>query len=231
METILKKLDLEDILEKELHFWCETTMTVNLFDTNMDEASASNVFSKVSENALTNKISETIQNIKIKKQNNFYVSQKVRKDGKKSKTNATKIKKKITNTPKEYHTEEDFNEDSNEEDIFVNNSRKTCSNISLKSLLPSTYFTPPDSSTISSSSSSVKVISETLRSSSHAQLDTEKLAKLKLSAFKFNKKQSNLNSNKVDKTTTESTSHPQQSCISNIFLSDDEDDLSYLDID
>jgi hypothetical protein len=66
VKKILKKLDLEDILEKEINLWSQKSK-INSTNTIIDDLKMSDVQSKNLNNILTSKISETIQNIKIKK--------------------------------------------------------------------------------------------------------------------------------------------------------------------
>ena len=93
MEIILKKLGLDDILEKEMKLWSNTSL-INLSDTtdtSIDNVSTLNGLSNSSNSSLTNKISETIQNIKIKKQKDFYKSQM----HKKNQTHPTQDRKSV----------------------------------------------------------------------------------------------------------------------------------------
>lgn len=222
METILKKLDLEDVLEKEMSLWYRPS-TTNSSDIRIDEINSSNVPSKVSDNLLTNKISETIHNIKIKKQNDFYKSQIVKINVKNPKK--TKKPKNKTCLSKQNQTEIEFDEDSNEEDIFVSSSRKTIDNMSTTlSVAPFLMTSPTEKLSINSSSSCKN-------ETSHSMLDTGHMAKLKLSAFRFNKKLSNTNGTQVElKNTTKSLAGQKKQRLSNIFSTEDDDDLSYLDI-
>jgi len=220
VETILKKLDLEDILKKEMDVWCQTSV-INSFNTSVDEISISNLLSKKSDNLLTNKISETIQNIKIKKQKDFYLSQMPKKEIKTSKPISSKITKMCDNLPKQNDIEVKLNLNCNEEDIFVNSSKK---NSSLKSSAP---ILPGPLSKISNDLC-IKANSDV----SHPPLDTGQLARLKLSAFKYNKKlTSNSRDGQIESNTTKFSPIQKQPDLSNIFSTGDEDDLSYLDID
>lgn len=226
MEAILKRLDLLDILEKEMDLWYRTTM-LNLSDTNTDDISLSNVPSKPSDN-LTNKISETIQNIKIKKQNDFYKSQILKEEIKKSKNNSSKIKKSSSaNSPKQNNLQIEFSVNSDEEDIFVNNSRKRMNNISLKPLTPPSTSSTQLSLDIDRGSS----IKKKKCAPKHTQSNTGQLARQKLSAFKFSKKLTSNKNNVQVKSNIKSPSTQKQSDSTNIFSAEDEDDLSYLDIE
>lgn len=222
METILKKLDLEDVLEKEMSLWFRPS-TTNSSDTSIDQTNASNIPSNVLDNLLTNKISETIQNIKIKKQNNFYKSQIVKNNVKNPKKIVSKIKK--TRFSKQNKTEIEFDDDSNEEDIFVSSSRKPNNDISTTLSVAPLSTTLPTKKLFTNSSSSCK------NETSHSPLDTGQMARLKLSAFQFKKKLSNTSCVQVElKNTSKSLAAQQKQCLSNIFCTEDDDDLSYLDI-
>lgn len=223
METILKKLDLEDVLEKEKSLWYRSS-TTNSSDISIDEINASNVPSKVSDNLLTNRISETIQNIKIKKQNDFYKSQILKNNVKNPKNKFSKINK--TCLSKKSQTEIEFDEDSNEEDIFVSSSRKTINDIS------TTLSIAPLTTTSSTGKLSTNSSSSCKNETSHSMLDTGNMARLKLSAFQFNKKPSNTNSTQVElKNMAKSLAGQKKKRLSNIFsIEDDDDDLSYLDV-
>lgn len=228
MEIILKKLDLEDILEKEMDLWCHTSK-INTPDTSADEVSLLNEVSNVADNLLTNKISETLQNIKIKKQKNFYVSQVFKKDIKKTKINSSKEKNMCSNSLKQNNIETVLDEMSNEEDtIFVKSSKKKMSNISQSLTLETTILTSPGPSSHNSNSFCNKEKSPASRT---PLVDTGKLARMKLSAFKCTKKSTNVNSEQIVSNISELSPTQKQSPLSNIFLLGDEDDLSYLDMD
>lgn len=230
METILKKLDLEYILEKEMNMWYQTS-AINLSNASIDEISTSNVLPKMSNNNLTNKISETIQNIKIKKQKDLYVSQIPNKEIKKPTTNSSKVTKICDKVLKQNDIEEVLNVESNEKDIFVNRSKKNINNISFKSLTSMKPSLTSSSSDISNGSS-IKENNDVLHKPSHTPIDIGQLARLKLNAFKCNKKsKSSSNSGQVEKNTDKLSSIKKQPNFSNIFSTEDEDDLSYLDID
>lgn len=230
METILKKLDLEDILEREMNMWCQTSIT-NLSDTSANEINMSNVPTKISDNLLTNKISETIQNIKIKKQKDFYVSQMPQTEIKKSKRTHSKIKKEYASSSKQDDMEIVFDEEDSEEDIFVNTSKKVVNNISLKTststIMPSTSLEMPNYS----NDTYIKENNHTPHTPLHTSLHTGQLARLKLSAFRCSKKSDNSNSVKVESNTSKSPPIQKSSNFSNIFSMGDEDDLSYLEIE
>lgn len=221
VETILKKLDLEDILKKEMVKWCQTS-TINLPNMDVDEISTLNMHPKLSDNLLNNKISATIQNIKINKQKTLYASQISNKEIKKSTTISLKVKKIRDNLFEQNDAEEVLNIESNEEDIFINSSRKNINSISFKSsLTPLSSDVPNDSN-----------VKENNNTPSHKPLDTGQLARLKLNAFKYSKKSiSSPNSGQVETNTDKLSSIPKQSNFSNIFSTEDEEDLSYLDID
>jgi len=233
VDAILKKLGLDDILEKEMKLWCSTSL-LNLSDTtvsNIDDVSTLNVLSKSSNNSLTNKISETIQNIKIKKQKDFYKSQMHKKEIIKPST-SSKNNKICTNSPK--NTQVMIDEDSNDEDIFVNCTSKKITNISIKSsTLPITAASPPKPSTQICISPCLKRKNDTSQTPSSAKLDTGQLARLKLSAYRCNKKPTSSNSGQEQSNTLNSSTiqNEPSSNLSNIFSLGDEDDLSYLDID
>jgi len=218
VEVILKKLDLNSILEKEMDLWCQTN-SINSSNTSVDEISTSNSLSKVSDNNLTNKISETIQHIKIKKQNDFYMSQMPRKEVKNA-----KAKKLCIDLPKQVHSEVELQEDSNEEGIFVDSPRKIVKNISKESSILS------KSSCTTFSGSYIHDKNEVSHASLQTSLDTGKMAKLKLSAFKFKKKLTKVNNSQSELNIPDSSPIQNQPCYSNIFSAED-DDLSYLDID
>lgn len=228
VETVLKKLDLLNILEKEMDLWYQTTM-FNSSNINTDDISLSNVPLKPSDN-LTNKISETIQNIKLKKQKDFYKSQIPKEEIKKSKNISSKVKKSSNaNSPKPNNMQIEFGVNSDEEDIFVN-SRKRMNNISSESL------TPPSTSSTSlsldiSNSSCIKEKNSVSCSPKHTPSNTGQLARLKLSAFKFSKKAtSNTNDGKVEPNIKPPSTQKQSDSI-NIFSAEDGDDLSYFDIE
>jgi len=224
VETILKKLDLEDILEKEMDVWCQTSV-INSFNTSVDETSTSNLLSKKSDNLLTNKISETIQNIKIKKQKDLYLSQMPKKEIKTPKPISSKITKICDNLPKQNDIEVELNVNCNEENIFVNNSKK---NSSLKSSALNTSPILPEPLSKMSNDLCIKANNAV----SHPPLDTGQLARLKLNAFKYNKKLTNsLKNEQIESNTTKFSPTQKQLELSNIFSTGDEDDLSYLDID
>lgn len=229
METILKKLDLEDILEKEMNILCQTSM-INLSDTNVNEINMSNIPTKVSDNLITNKISETIQNIKIKKQKDFYVSQMPQKEFKKSKRTYSIKKKECASSSKQDDLEVAFDEDS-EEDIFVSPSKKMVNNITSKPSTSSiTSLTQPEM-TDYSNDAYIKENYHTPHTPLHTSLNTGQLAKLKLSAFRYSKKSNNLNSVQVQSNAPESPPIQKPLNVSNIFSTGDEDDLSYLEIE
>lgn len=230
METILKKLDLEDILEKEMDIWCQAS-GINLSDTSLNEINISNTPTKISENLLTNKISETIQNIKIKKQKDFYVSQMPQKEKKKSKRTYSKIEKESASSFKQDDMEVVFDDEDSEEDIFVNSSKKMVENNTSK---PSTSSVKSSILTEDSDYSNDVYIKEnnlTPRTPLHTSLDTGQLARLKLNAFRYNKKSNELNSIQVESNTSNSLPIQKPSNVSNIFSMGDEDDLSYLEIE
>ncbi|XP_027837856.2 DNA helicase MCM9-like [Aphis gossypii] len=233
MERILKKLGLDDILEKEMNLWCNTSV-VHLSDTtnpSLDDVSKQNVVSKNSDNSLTNKITETIQNIKIKKQEDFYKSQMPKKEIIKPIT--SKNKRICVNSPKQ-DTQVIIDEDSNDEDIFVSSTSKKNTNVSIKSsTLPITAVTPPDTSTNIFNNSCLKRKNNSSQSPPSTKLDTGQLARLKLSAYRCNKKPySSINNQKQSNILKSPTIQSDLSSdLSNIFSLGDEDDLSYLDID
>jgi len=233
VETILKKLGLDDILEKEMKLWCNTSL-VNLSDTavsNIDDVSTLNILTTISNNSLTNKISETIQNIKIKKQKDFYKSQ-MHKKGIIKPLTSSKNKKICTNSPK--NTQVMVDEESDDEDIFVNSTSKKITNISIKSsTFPITAVSPPKPSTQICISPCLKRKNDTSQTPSSVKLDTGQLARLKLSAYRCNKKRTSSNSVQEQSNTLNSSTVLNEPCsdLSNIFSLGDEDDLSYLDID
>lgn len=230
MEAILKKLDLEDILEKEMDIWCQAS-GINLSDTSLNEINMSNITTKISENLLTNKISETIQNIKIKKQKDFYVSQMPEKEIKKSKRTYSKIEKECASSFKQDDMKVVFDEEDSEEDIFVNSSKKLVENSSSKPSTSSiTSSTLPEVSDYSNDAY-IKENNHTPRTPSHTSLDTGQLARLKLSAFRYNKKSNESNSGQIESNISNSTPIQKPSSVSNIFSMEDEDDLSYLEIE
>ncbi|XP_025201501.1 DNA helicase MCM9-like [Melanaphis sacchari] len=234
MERILKKLGLDDILEKEMNLWCNTS-SVHLSDTtntSIDDVNKQNILSKNSDNSLTNKITETIQNIKIKKQKDFFKSQMHKKELIKPLT--SKIKTKCVNAPKQ-DTQFIIDENSNDEDIFVNSTSKNITNISTNSsTLPITAVTSPGPSTNISNNSCLKrknYISQTLSST---KLDTGQLARMKLSVYRYHKKPTSSNNNQEEQPNilkSPTIQNDPSSNLSNIFSLEDEDDLSYLDID
>lgn len=216
METILKKLDLEDILKKELDLWCQTS-DICSFNASIDEISASNSYQKKSDNLLTNKISETIQNIKMKKQKDFYTSQMP----KKTKPISSKIKKICDELPKKNDIDVELIVNSNEENIFVNDSKKKSSTLITSPMLPSLSSKMSNDSCIKTGSN----VSPT-------QLDVGQLAKLKLSAFKYSKKSTSNSKNiPIESNITKPLLTQKRPDLLNIFSTGDEDDLSYLDID
>lgn len=220
MEIILKKLDLEDILEKELDLWCRPS-GINPCDTSVGEINTSNRRLKVSDN-LTNKISETIQNIKIKKQNDFYTSQMPNLQ---IKTNPSKVMKISPNSTKKDAADVDQRD---EEDIFVINSRKKTTK-PLKSSTPST--TSSISPTDNSNSLCTKRKSNNSQSPLPTSLNTGQLARIKLSAFRCKPKQTSTNNdNQVKLNISKPPPTQKQSDFSTMFSTGDEDDLSYLDI-
>lgn len=231
METILKKLGLDDILEKEMELWCNTSL-IDLSDTtgsSIDDSTL-NVFSKSSNNSLTNKISETIQNIKIKKQKDLYKSQMHKKEI--IKPTSSKVKKILANPPK--NSQNMIDEDSKDEDIFVNSSSKNITNITIKSsTLPITTVTPLEMSTSIFNSPCSKRKIDSSQTPSSTKLDTRQLARLKLSAYRCNKKPTSSISGQEQSNTLKSPTiqNEPSSDLSNIFSLGDEDDLSYLDID
>lgn len=230
VERILKKLGLDDILEKEMNLWCNTSLVHNISDTtntSIDDVSQLNILSKNSDNSLTNKITETIQNIKIKKQEDFYKSQMPKKEIIKPIT--SKNKRICVNSPKQ-DTQVIIDEDSNDEDIFVSNTSKKITNVSTKSsTLPITAVTPPGTSTNIFNNSCLKRKNDSSQTPPSTKLDTGQLARLKLSAYRCNKKPSSSNNNQEQSNILKSPII--QSDLSNIFSLGDEDDLSYLDID
>ncbi|XP_022174206.1 DNA helicase MCM9-like [Myzus persicae] len=232
-ETILKKLGLDDILEKEMELWCNTSLIhlSDITDTSIDDVSTLNVLSKSSNNRLTNKISETIQNIKIKKQKDFYKSQMHKKEIIKP-TTSSKIKKICANSPNSpKNSQVMIDEDSNDGDIFVNSTSKKITDISIKS---STFpITPPSPSTTIFNSPCLKRKNDTSQTPSSSKLDTGQLARLKLSAYRCNKKPTSSNSGQEQSNVLKSPTiqNEPSSNLSNIFSLGDEDDLSYLDID
>lgn len=230
VEAILKKLDLEDILEKEMDLWNQTS-EINSSNTNIDKLNTSNVQSKISDNLITSKISETIQNIRIKKQKDFYASQMQRIEIKKPKIVSSKTKKEFPELSQQDCMEVVINEDSNEEDIFVNKSRKR-GNVSLTlSTSSSMSFTSPSPSLNNSNSTCINEKNSDSHSPSLPASDTRQLAKMKLSAFRFNKNVSSSNSGGVESNTSILPPPHNKLDLSNIFSTGEEDDLSYLDID
>jgi len=233
VERILKKLGLDDILEKEMNLWCNTSV-VHLSDTtntSLDDISKQNVLSKNSDNSLTNKITETIQNIKIKKQEDFYKSQMPKKEIIKPIT--SKNKRICVNSPKQ-DTQVIIDEDSNDEDIFVSSTSKKITNVSIKSsTLPITAVTPPETSTNIFNNSCLKRKNNSSQTPPSTKLDTGQLARLKLSAYRCNKKPNSSNNNQEQSNILKSPTIQSDlsSDLSNIFSLGDEDDLSYLDID
>lgn len=230
MEVILKKLNLEDILEKEMNLWNQAS-EINASSENIDEFNSSNnALSTISNNLLTSKISETIQNIKIKKQKEFYTSQMPRKEMKNPKIVSSKLKE-FLNLSQQNGMEIVLDEDSNDEDIFINKSRKK-SNISLS--LSTSSSMSNILSIPSSSKANDKCINEK-NIDSHSPLlqlsDKRQLAKMKLSAFKYNKNSSNSNSGGLKSNTSTFLSSHIKPDLTNIFSTGDEDDLSYLDVD
>lgn len=227
MEIILKKLDLGDILEIEMNQWYQTSPILSP-NVSIKENSTSNLFKKKLDNLLSNKISETIQNIKIKKQNDFYKSQILKKEPNKSNSKPMKI---CVNLPKQDNVEIVFNEDSNEKNIFVNNSNQKINNISLKSsTLLTTSSTQPGPSLNISNISYMKTEIDNPLSLPQKSLNTGELARLKLSAFKYKKNSICSNNNQIGSNILVSPPIPKQNDFLNIFSIGDEDDLSYLDI-
>lgn len=226
MKAILKKLDLKDILEKEMDLWCQTPK-IYTPDTSSDDVSILNGFSNVTDNLLTNKISETLQNIKIKKQKNFYVSQVSKNDIKKTKINSTKEKNVCSYSLKHNDIEIMLDNVSNEEDRFIKTSKKKINNISKLSTLATTVSKSPGPSSNNSNSFCVqeKILA------SPTTLDTGKLARMKLSAFRCTNKSTSSNSSQVLSNVSELLPIEKKPTLSNIFSLGDEDDLSYLDID
>lgn len=224
MKTILKKLDLEDILEKEMELWYQIS-PIN--SPSINEISTYNLFSNTSTNLLSNKISETIQNIKIKKQNDFYKSQMPKKETKITKKYNSNSMKICIDLPKQDDMEIVFDEDSNEEDIFVKNSKKKNS---LKSLIAPIISTQSESSLDISNISCVKKEINTSHSSLEISMDTAQLARLKLNAFKYKKKSISSNNKQIESKVSKSPPIQKQQDLSNIFSIGDEDDLSYLDV-
>lgn len=106
-----------------MNMWCQTS-AINLSNTSIDEISTLNMLPKISNNNLTNKISETIQNIKIKKQKDLYISQIPKKEMKKSNTISSKVKIICDNLLQQNNMEEVLNVETNEKDIFVDRSKK-----------------------------------------------------------------------------------------------------------
>jgi len=233
VETILKKLGLDDILEKEMELWCNTSL-IHLSDStgsSIDDVSTLNTLSKSSNNSLTNKISETIQNIKIKKQKDFYKSQIHKKEIIKP-TTSSNIKKICANSSK--NSQVMIDEDSDDEDIFVNSTSKNNTNITIKSsTLPITTLTPPKMSTNIVNSPCLKRKIDSSQTPSSTKLDTGQLARLKLSAFRCNKKPTSSNSGQEQSNALKlpTIQNKPSLNLSNIFSLGDEDDLSYLDID
>lgn len=226
----MKKLDLEDILEKEMDIWCQTS-EINLSETSPNEINMSNIPTKISDNLLTNKISETIQNIKIKKQKDFYVSQMPQKEIKKSKRTYSKIEKECASSSKQDDMEVVFDEEDSEEDIFVISSKKVDYNISSKPSTSSiTSSTLPEVSDYSNDAY-IKENNHTPCTPLHTSLDTGQLARLKLSAFRYNQKSNKLNNVQVELNTSKSPPIQKPLNVSNIFSMGDEDDLSYLEIE
>jgi len=242
VEIILKKLDLEDILKKEMNLFGQSSAT-NSSDISIDESSVSNVLIKLSDNLLTNKISETIQNIKTKKQYNFYKSQMVKNNVKKTKSISSKINKTCLSSSKQDSSEIEFGEDSNEEEIFVNSSTssKTTNNFSANSSFQTASLTPPEPVLTNSSISYIPGTTEALHTPLRTHLEIRQSARSKLSAFKFNKKStspksvqaesSNLESSQILDSSQGKSTLLKPPCALNIFCAEDEDDLSYLDID
>lgn len=221
------------------------TSETNSSDTSIEESCVSNVLTKVSDNLLTTKISETIQNIKIKKQNNFYKSQMV----KNTKSISSKSDKTCPSSSKQDSSEIEFDEDSNEEEIFVNSSTssKTTNNLSVNSSFQIASLTPPEPVFTNSNISCIPGTTEALHTPHRTHLEIRQSARSKLSAFKFNKKSTSsksvkaessnlesspiLDSSQVKSNVLESSSLLKTPCSLNIFWTEDEDDLSYLDID
>lgn len=106
--------------------------------------------------------------------------------------------------------------------------KKNINNISFKSF---TSMKKSSSSDISNDSS-IKENNNVLHTPSRTPIDTGQLARLKLNAFKCDKKSiSGSNSGQVEINTDKLSSIKKQPNFSNIFSTGDEDDLSYLDID
>lgn len=230
VKTILKKLDLEDIIEKEMDLWNQKSK-LNSFNSNVDELKTSNVLPTNSNNILTSKISETIQNIRIKKQKNFYTSQIHKREIKKPKTDSSKNEKDFPELFQQDGIKVILDEDSKEEDIFVNKSREK-SNISVSlSTSSSISLTSPILSLNNSNSLCYNQKNNILHSPSLTPSDTRKLARMKLSAFKCNKNDSSSNSDKIESNSSASLTPQDKLNLSNIFSTGDEGDLSYLDID
>lgn len=222
MEKILKKLDLDDILNKEMNFWCQKS-TISLSDTNIDEINPSNTVSKISDNLLTNKISETIQNIRIKKQKDFYISQVVKKDKKQKQKFSPKASKVYTKLIKHNNTGQLCDDGSDNEEIFVSSLEKK-NNIFLKS-------TPPSSSSIIFNNCPNKRKCVDLCTPSNSTLNTRNLARSKLNTFKYTKNSTIPNTSLDKSSILKSPQIQKRSCLSKNFLMEDEDDLSCLDID
>ncbi|XP_025421479.1 DNA helicase MCM9-like isoform X3 [Sipha flava] len=226
MKKILKKLDLEDILEKEINLWSQKSK-INSTNTIIDDLKMSDVQSKNLNNILTSKISETIQNIKIKKQKDFYTSQIHRREIKKPKTASSKNEKEFP----ELFQQDGIDVILNEEDIFVNKSVEK-SNISVSlSTSSSMSLTSPILSLSNSSDSCINERNSVIHPPLLTPSDTRKLARMKLSAFRCNKSNSNSNSDRIEPDISASPTPQSKLNLPNIFSTGDEDDLSYLDID
>lgn len=225
MKTILKKLDLEDILEKEMDLWCQLSPTNS---PSINEINTSSLFSNTSTILLSNKITETIQNIKIKKQNDFYKSQMHKKETNITKNKNSKSMKISVNSQQHDDVEKVFDEfdEYPNRNIFINNSKK---NNSLKSLILPTTSTQSNSSFIIPNITYINKEINTSHSPLIIPKDTAQAARLKLNAFKYKKKSISLNNNQIESSDSESSSIHKQD-LSNIFYTGDEDDLSYLNV-
>lgn len=246
MENILKKLDLEEILEKEMDLWCQTsqtsqTSTIILSNTNTDEVNTAHVLSKISNNLLTNKISETIQNIRIKKQKDFYMSQMPKEKAKKHKKNSSRANQVFTNSPEQDDIKSMSDEGTNDVDIFINSSKKRINSISLKSTSPESLLIPGPSSSSSkqslmSSESSSDIFNNYEKKKNYnlhpcSKLNTINSARSKLSAFRYTKKSTSSANNLNESNISQSSSINKPPDLSHMFSIGDDDDLSYLDID
>ncbi|XP_050441975.1 DNA helicase MCM9-like [Adelges cooleyi] len=282
MEEILTKLGLEEIFETEMNRWYENSLQ-NESDKCINSSDASSQLSNKTESNLTNKITETIKNIKKKKENDFFVPQISNRDKVQQKTVSSKI------SPNEI---DEFNDDSNDADIFVRCS-KVKNNVVLKTTLnhvnnelsshpknnnSQSVRTSPKICVINSSvendlnenqvnASKTSLSNNTLtddlslelekdynttsnlftdQTPSKSTLYSAQKAKLKLSKFKFSKKINpsekqemstptpDIPINNNDCTTTVITPTAPKIVpinLAKVFSAEDEEDLSYLDLE